>query len=486
MVWTEEDRTFEELGVPSWLCQAATRLGMHHPSKVQVLCIPSALRGDNLIGTARTGSGKTAAFGMPALIDMSKDPFGVHTLVLTPVRELAFQIADQLKALGEPVRARVEVVVGGQPGLLQQSALRARPHIVVGTPGRIAELLEGEDVRRCFRHLRMLIFDEADRMLETCFQPALESILAHLPKKRQTMLFSATLSESIDELKVKFSTTCGADEAQTSDMVVFDANPADDQVPTLTQQYVFAPRQVHFCYLNHLLTVSFPTQSVIVFMPTVELCQVVNTMFEKLEEETVCLHSVQTQRVRLASLGKFRAQKARILFATDVAARGLDIPMVDVVINYGLPKESDDYIHRIGRTARAGREGTTVALMGNMDVPRVLAIEERIGKKLEELPLVEDEVLKLLTKTGKAQQAAKLLLAEVGFDDELEIFRRNKQGRRDTAIAARAERKKVKIAQNAKSSKISNVSSEKTKKKVVGKKDGVVKKKKQVQKTAAA
>lgn len=264
------------------------------------------------------------------------------------------------------------------------------------------------------------------------------------------MLFSATLSESIDELKKKFSTTCGADDHQTSKMIVFDANPKDDQVPTLTQQYVFAPRQVHFCYLHHLLTVSFPNESVIVFMPTVELCQVANTMFEKLEEATVCLHSVQTQRVRLASLGKFRAQKARILFATDVAARGLDIPMVDVVINYGLPKESDDYIHRIGRTARAGREGTAVSLMGEMDVQRVLAIEERIEKKLEELPLVEDEVLRLLTKTSKAQQAAKLLLAEVGFDDEMEIFRRNKQERREAGIKARAERKNAKI--NARSS----------------------------------
>jgi len=229
-----------------------------------------------------------------------------------------------------------------------------------------------------------------------------------LPKTRQTLLFSATLTKSIETLKEKIP-----------GLVIADANPHDATLDNLTQEYIFVPKTIQFCYLNYLLANQFEGWSCIIFAPTITVCQLITNLLEFLEYPVAGLHAMQSQRVRQASLGKFRAGRVSILVATDVACRGLDLPKVAVVINMNLPSDTDTYVHRAGRTARAGRPGLVLSLMTERDVPNVHAIEERIGKKLELRPTDEAQALKLMSRTTKARQKAELLLSEIGFQEQV-------------------------------------------------------------------
>jgi ATP-dependent RNA helicase DDX49/DBP8 len=355
---------------------------------------------------------------------LSKDPYGVFALVLSPVRELAFQISENFRALGKTIGVQVAEVVGGREMLAQSKMIAERRHVIVATPGRLADLLRGDpELARAFRRLRVFVLDEADRLLTPTFEEPLAEIISVLPASRQTLLFSATITSAIERLREAGST-------DGKDLMLVDANPYGESIENLEQQYVFVPQAVQVCYLHYLLKEHFAGQSCIVFAPTIDLCQLFTTMFEQLEFPVAGLHSLQMQRQRQASLGKFRAGVSTILVATDVASRGLDIPKVSVVINVCLPMDTDDYVHRAGRTARAGRPGLVVSLMSEQDVPKVRNIEERLGRKLELRPTDEAVAVKLLAKTTKARQRAELLLSEVGFEDKVVEHREKRKGYR--------------------------------------------------------
>eukprot|EP00747_Dinoflagellata_sp_TGD_P218810 gnl/TRDRNA2_/TRDRNA2_91015_c0_seq1.p1 gnl/TRDRNA2_/TRDRNA2_91015_c0~~gnl/TRDRNA2_/TRDRNA2_91015_c0_seq1.p1 ORF type:complete len:555 (+),score=122.26 gnl/TRDRNA2_/TRDRNA2_91015_c0_seq1:82-1746(+) len=426
--------SFAKLGLARWLAESCERMGMRYPTDVQVLCIPPVLAGKNIVGNAKTGSGKTACYCLPTLHHLSKDPYGIFSLVLTPVRELAFQVADNFRALGGAIGVQVFEVVGGKDMLTQSKMISERRHVVVATPGRLADLLKGDpDLSEAFRRLRVFVLDEADRLLTPTFDEPLGTILERLPKTRQTLLFSATITRSIEKLRLDFG------HASAKELLLLDANPKDDTLENLEQQYIFVPKVVQFCYLHYLLKEDFHEQSCIVFTPTIDMCQLLTTMLEILGLSVTGLHSLQSQRQRQACLGKFRAGRCKVLVATDVASRGLDIPKVAVVLNVGLPRETDDYVHRAGRTARAGRPGLVVSLMTESDVARVKAIEERLGKQLEILPTSEDDVLKLLPRTTKARQRAEVLLAEIGFEDKVAEHRAARKTQAPGAAMAAAE-----------------------------------------------
>jgi len=288
-------------------------------------------------------------------------------------------------------------------------------------------LLRGDPMlKQAFRALRYFILDEADQLLTQTFEEPLAEIIGALPKKRQTLLFSATLTGSIERLKSKIQ-----------DLVVLDANPHDETLDNLTQEYVFVPKAVQICYLHYLLQSHFADSSCIIFTPTIEICQLLITMLEILDFPVTGLHALQSQRKRQACMGKFKAGRCSILVATDVACRGLDIPKVAVVINFGLPSHVDNYVHRAGRTARAGRPGLVVSLMTEQDVARVAPVEDRIGKQLGLRPTREEDAVKLLSKTTKARQKAELLLSEIGFEDQVAEHRAaRKHGRKAGASAS--------------------------------------------------
>jgi len=380
----------QSLGISGWLVSTLSSLGIRSPTPIQTAALPRVLAGRDLIGKAKTGSGKTAAFALPILQYLAKDPYGICALVLTPTRELAFQIAEQFRALGAQMGLRDVVVVGGLDMLPQALQLSKRPHVVIATPGRFADHLRS-NTQMHLSHCRFLVLDEVDRLMEPKFRKDLATICDALPppEKRQTLLFSATLTK---EEVLSGSNQFGLRDSNTDFVQVM----ADDDalVSQLDQRYLFMPQNIKEVYLVYLLSKSsFAGSSCIVFVATCRGCEVVAQLLLEMGIQCESLHSRKNQSRRLASLGKFRSGQSKVLVATDVASRGLDIPTVQLVLNYDLPRVSADYIHRVGRTARAGRGGAAITFVSQYDIEAFKTIEDGVlGRRKEsEAEQVDDE-----------------------------------------------------------------------------------------------
>ncbi|CAD5119684.1 DgyrCDS8279 [Dimorphilus gyrociliatus] len=411
-------RNFSEIGLNDWLIKQCDAVGMKNPTSIQLNCVPKILEGRDCIGCAKTGSGKTAAFALPILQKLSEDPYGVFALVLTPTRELAFQISEQFSVLGKPIGLRVSVVTGGRDMVMQGSSLSEKPHILVSTPGRLADHIEtGTEIS--LSKIRFLVLDEADRLLEDNFGEQLKTIFKILPKKRQTLLFSATMTESIRTLQ----------ETSEEKPFYFSAIKDIATVETLEQQYVLMPADVKDAYLLHMVN-KFQEENekslIIVFTHTCKYCQLLGLVMKDLGLECVTLHSMIPQRDRLAALAKFKSHQVRTLIATDVASRGLDIPAVDFIINFNVPTRAKDYVHRVGRTARAGRGGFAVTLVTQFDIKLFQAVESHIKTKLTEMKVNESEVAKIATEVAVSKRKAEIRLDEVDFGESKEIHLRKK------------------------------------------------------------
>ncbi|KAK3746124.1 hypothetical protein QZH41_008828 [Actinostola sp. cb2023] len=388
-------------------------MGIKHPTEIQVNCVPPILEGRDCIGCAKTGSGKTAAFALPILQKLCQDPYGIFAVVLTPTRELALQIADQFKVLGQPIGLKSCVVIGGMDMMKQAIALADRPHVVIATPGRLADHLKSTDTLTLHK-IQFLVLDEADRLLDPSFGDDLAVIFDAVPQNRQTLLFSATLTDTMEELR----------KVSTAEPFCYEIKSEVATVSQLDQRYLLVPAHVRDCYLVYLLREQDDSKSIIVFTHTCKNCQVLASMFYKVELPCVALHSLMPQRQRLAALSKFKSGRVKILVATDVASRGLDIPEVELVVNSNVPASPKDYIHRVGRTARAGKGGMAVTLVTQYDVQRVRNIETTINTKLTELESKEKEVLVLLKAVLVARREAELRVRD---SDILEKRKKNKR-----------------------------------------------------------
>ena len=392
---------FEHLGLRPWLVATCKALSMRRPTVVQRACVPMALRGRDVCGCAQTGSGKTAAFALPILHGLAEERYGVYALVLEPTRELAFQVADQFLALGAGMSLRVAVVVGGMGPAMQAKELLRRPHVVVATPGRLRDQLETQrEVGQCFQNLNVLVLDEADRLLDRTFENDLEVITHHLPQGRQTMLYSATITEEVE----------GILEKNTRNVFRFSAYQGLRTPDSLDQKYIFVPKRVKEVYLHYLLKnlEELEVRSAIVFVARCTTCVKLEALLKELEIPAVSLHSRNPQRKRLASLDKFKGGVVNLLLATDVASRGLDIPEVDLVICFDPPAVPEDYIHRVGRTARAGRGGKAISFVTQYDVDSFKHVESLLGIRMEEHECKEDEVLEDLMLVLNARRHANM------------------------------------------------------------------------------
>lgn len=384
-----QNKSFKALGVQPWLIHSLALMSIVKPTGIQHGCIPEILKGRDCIGGSRTGSGKTLAFAVPIMQKWAEDPVGIFAVVLTPTRELALQMFEQFKAIAASQSLKPILITGGQDMRSQALELGQRPHVVIATPGRLADHVRtsGEDTICGLRRVKFVVLDEADRLLEAgpgSMLPDVEECLSVLPPttNRQTCLFTATVTDEVRALKEMKR------PADRPPVFVCEVDQNTLAVPaTLRQMYLNVPAQHKEAFLHVLLlTQRNVEKSVMIFCNRTSTANMLEHLLRLLDHRVTALHSKLPQRERTANLNKFRvgARIARILVATDVAARGLDIPEVGLVINFDVPRDPDDYIHRVGRTARAGRKGDSITMVGQYDVELVLGIEGRVGGKMDE------------------------------------------------------------------------------------------------------
>jgi len=416
---------FSEIVSKQWILKQLNNIGLKKPTPIQENCIPPILKGQDCVGCARTGSGKTLAFALPILHTLSNDPYGIYALVLTPTRELAFQIADQFRAMGKPIGLRDVVVVGGRDMMLQGRDLASRPHVVIATPGRLADQLQS-CVTFSLKKIKYLVLDEADRLLEGGFDDQLRVIFDNLPQKKQTLLFSATMSD-LEQYKSKINMN---DDSPYQWQESQNDNDFVKTAENLKQCYVLTPFGARDAYLVNIIqkfNEKEPNGSIMVFTKTCKSAQLLSMTLNNLGFSSQALHSMRSQKERMAALADFRSCQVKILVATDVASRGLDIPEVQLVINHNVPSVTKDYIHRVGRTARAGKGGQAVTLVTPSDVVLVQAIEEMIKTKMTEYEEVkDDEVADIHVQVGVTKREQDIKLNEMDYDEKKNIHKRKK------------------------------------------------------------
>ncbi|CUS22189.1 LAQU0S04e10242g1_1 [Lachancea quebecensis] len=397
--------SFSELNLVPELIEACENLKYSKPTPIQAEAIPPALEGKDIIGLAQTGSGKTAAFAIPILNQLWHDQEPYYACVLAPTRELAQQIKETFDSLGGAMGVRTTCIVGGMNMIDQARDLMRKPHIIIATPGRLMDHLENTK-GFSMRKLKFLVMDEADRLLDMEFGPVLDRILKIIPTQgRTTYLFSATMTSKIDKLQ----------RASLTNPVKCAVSTKYQTVDTLIQTLMVVPGGLKNTFLIYLLN-EFLGKTAIVFTRTKANAERIATLCNLLEFSATALHGDLNQNQRTGALDLFKAGRRSILVATDVAARGLDIPSVDIVINYDIPVDSKSYIHRVGRTARAGRSGKSISLVSQYDLELILRIEDVLGRKLPKENVDKGVILSLRDTVDKAN-------GEV----VMELNRRNKE-----------------------------------------------------------
>ncbi|EEB10732.1 DEAD box ATP-dependent RNA helicase, putative [Pediculus humanus corporis] len=409
---------FEDLNLNKWIVRQCDSFGLTKPTPIQAHCIPKILEGNDCIGCAKTGSGKTLAFALPILQKLSEEPFGIFALVLTPTRELAFQIGEQFLAYGKVINLKLCVISGGMDMVTQGQELSKRPHIVVSTPGRLADHLDSCNTFS-LKKIRFLVLDEADRLLSGQFDDQISTIFKSLPLKKQILLFSATINDTLKQ----------AEELLSKNVFSFIDKSDVATVDNLQQFYVLCPDHVKDAYLVEVIQLyrkNNENGNIIIFTDTCRNCQLLSMTLNEVGFENVAIHSMMKQKERLAALSRFKSNIVKTLIATDIASRGLDIPTVELVINHSIPNVPKDYIHRVGRTARAGRAGMSVSLVTPVDIKLIHAIESIINTKLKEYSINDKEVIKILTQVKVTKREAEIKLDETDFYEKKMINKRKK------------------------------------------------------------
>jgi len=357
---------FSELGISGSILNVLQNLKLETPTPIQHQAIPVALTGQDLIGIAQTGTGKTLAFGIPILQRLALEKG--QGLVVVPTRELAIQVTESLKKLGQTFGLRLATLIGGEAIDRQLFLLRKKPHIIVATPGRLIDHLKRKTVK--LDQVKILVLDEADMMLDLGFAPQIEEILKQLPKERQTMLFSATMPASIAKLAAKYLKL----------PISIEVSPQGTTVEKVEQEIFIVSSSERFTYLEKII--KDHTGSILVFVRTKHSVKELTKKLISLGHLATEIHSNLSLSRRRTALDSFKSGKARILVATDVAARGLDVNGIELVVNYNLPDASADYVHRIGRTGRAGKIGKAISLATPDQLRDIKDIERLINKTL--------------------------------------------------------------------------------------------------------
>ncbi|UNK17076.1 DEAD/DEAH box helicase [Paenibacillus sp. N3/727] len=367
-------KTFAEFGLEPQVLQAITELGFEEATPIQSQSIPIAISGKDMIGQAQTGTGKTAAFGLPLINKISKDEDRIVALVMAPTRELAIQVAEEIGKLSRFKGIRSLPIYGGQDIGRQIRALKKKPQIIIGTPGRLLDHINRKTIR--LDDVQTVVLDEADEMLDMGFMEDIQSILKLVPDERQTMLFSATMPPNIQKLAQQF--------LKNPEHV--SVIPKHVSAPLIDQAYIEVPERQKFEALSRLIDMESP-ELAIVFGRTKRRVDELAEALQKRGYSADGLHGDLSQHQRDTVMRKFRDGSIDVLVATDVAARGLDVSGVSHVVNFDLPQDPESYVHRIGRTGRAGKEGTAWSFVTPREMDHLHFIERVTRHRIPRKPL---------------------------------------------------------------------------------------------------
>ncbi len=366
--------SFRELGLSEAALAAVEALGWTIPTPIQTMAIPPAMEGKDVVGIAQTGTGKTGAFILPSLEEIQSGG-GLQVLVLCPTRELAQQVADDTAELSRGTNLRVRAIFGGVKYGPQNEALAEGFEIITATPGRFIDHLERGNAK--LGNVRTLILDEADRMLDMGFRPQIEAVIRHMRGERRTMLFSATMPHGVHDLALRL----------TRDAVWVEATPPGTTATGIEEVVYSVKPEKKPDLLVHLLE-DPDWDQVLIFTRTKAAADVLQGRLERQGIRTDVMHSDRAMKERTRALSRFAEGKVRVLVATDVAQRGLDVEGISHVVNYDVPLDPEDYVHRIGRTGRAGATGTAITFVTAGDLGHLRSLEHHLDRQLprEHLP----------------------------------------------------------------------------------------------------
>lgn len=365
---------FSELGLSEAVLKAVTAMGFEESTPIQARAIPVAMQGRDMVGQAQTGTGKTAAFGIPIIERINTKQSNVQALVIVPTRELAVQVSEEMSRLGQYKRVRVLPVYGGQAIERQVRALTHHPHVICGTPGRLLDHISRGSLR--LDRTRTVVLDEADEMLDMGFFEDIEAIMRHVPENSQRLLFSATMPGPIRDLAERFLRNPEFVAVRTEGLTA----------PAIQQVYFEVTEKQKFDVFTRLLDIDNP-ELALVFVRTKRRADELADALQKRGYGAECLHGDMSQRNREAAMRKFREGRIELLVATDVAARGLDVSGITHVYNFDLPQDPESYVHRIGRTGRAGRKGVAATFVTPREMRLLRAIEKVTNHRVRRKPV---------------------------------------------------------------------------------------------------
>ncbi len=362
---------FNNLGILPSLVTVLKKMGITSATPIQEQSIPTVLLGKDVIGIAQTGTGKTLAFGLP-MIQLLAKSHG-NGLIVLPTRELALQVDETLKKVGGSLGLRTAVLVGGASMVAQLKMIGQKPHIFIATPGRLNDHLKQKTIS--LNKVAVLVLDEADRMLDMGFEPQIKTILANLPKERQTLLFSATMPPKIKAIAATYM----------RQPITIQVASSGTTVANVTQELYMISKDEKIRLLDKLL--SDHAGSVLVFSRTKYGARKLSNKIREMGHTSADIHSNRSLAQRRAALDGFKSGRHRVLVATDIAARGIDVDDIKLVVNYDLPDSPEDYVHRIGRTGRAGKSGRAISFAEHNQRYDVKEIERLIKKNLLQIAL---------------------------------------------------------------------------------------------------
>ncbi len=426
------ENSFEKMKLEKWIKKVINYLSYKEPTIVQKYIIPQILNDKSVIAVSKTGTGKTASFCLPILSELSKDPYGLYSIILEPTRELVLQVEEKLKLFSTGFNLRMCSIIGGEDYTTQLKGLDKIPHIIIATPGRLVTFLENNSIK-LIQNLKYFVLDEFDQLLNDTIKPDVDKIITFLPENRKTLFFSATIAQSINELKKYLGKNDkneifyynNNENTNTNNTIEIDQkeeqndNKKDDNKESTNSKiiknkinedvdlkYILVPQKLKEHYLLYLLRNKYRDTNCLVFVNHVKQCDFLYNLCKLFELKVSHLHSKMTQRNRREDLQKFKGSISTVLISTDLASRGLDIRQCDLVINFDMPITSQTFIHRAGRTGRIGNKGLCISFVSQHDIELLNGIESDLDADFEEIEDIDQD--EIMVDTGLVSKGIKI------------------------------------------------------------------------------